>query len=697
MQSLTLALGIFATLALGAGLALLAHVIAARLLPEARPSTRLTAAFVVAAWLPVVLFWAMAPLHGFRVEIALGLAFTAATVAHRRLVPAAADLVADLNGLGSVWREAGPIRWLAIAVAVPVALLALRGLIAPPLAWDALTYHLVHAARYVQTAGLGAVDAPDAWGYYEYFPPSGEILWGWTMLPSHSDALLAPAGLAVWLAAVLAVYAVVRELGGSRARALLAALVVGGSPAVATFVTSTYVDPLVVALFAASTLFLARATRTGSAADLALAGAAAGVCASTKHSGLALLVLLAVCVTIVAWRAPVPASIRLRRIAIAAAVAALAAAPHYVRTMIETGNPVYPAALELLGLPGNADYLRVVAGTDMVLPPAWDLARRMFLGLGTPIQAPMHLGPAALLAMAIALAGLPTLLRRPGGRLIAAWLAASSAIVILALLSPDARGIVQAWWDVSGRFLGPALVAVAVIAALAPGRFFPRLLAAAVSCTLFFTWPRGLGGIGWAQVGWGALSCGFAAIGLLAARRLAPFGRVITTLATLAIFAAGVATLRDHYRTPTWEAVAARRTFDLHTLARQTLQAWPLWAYFDDGPPATLAVAAGQTLRGHNVFQYPLMGRRLQHRTLHVPTTAAADASIIGPGASKATSTERDAWVARLRETSVDYLVLLPPLPQLQTDWASDLPDVFRVVSRGVDDQGIALQITPAQ
>lgn len=735
MHAPTLALGIAVTLPLFAGVVLSGHAIAARLLPGAPASARLAGAAVVATWLPVAAFWALAPFGAFRLEIVLGAAVVAAATGRRRLVPAAAALRDDLRAAADAWRNAGPVRWLALAAAVPVAVAAARGLIAPPLAWDALTYHLVHAARYVQTGGLGAVDAPGAWGYYEYFPPSGEALWAWAMLPSRSDALLAAAGLAVWASAALAVYALVRELGGTRPRAFLGAVLVAGSPSVGGFVTSTYVDPLVVSLFAATTLFLARAARTGAAGDLLLAGAAAGVCASTKHSGLALLALLAFALPAAALGAPGPARERLRGLAYAALAAAAAALPHYVRTLAETGNPVYPAALGLLGLAGNEAYVTVVAGTGAPLPAIRDLAWRMFLAPGTAIQAPLHLGPAALAALVAAPAGLPALLRSARGRRVVAWLAASSAIVVAALLSPDARGIVEAWWDISGRFLGPALVAVAVLAALAPGRLVPGVLAAAAVATLFHAWPRGLGDPGRIQAGWGLLAAAVAAGGgLLAARATRAPLRAAVVVATVAAVSLGLAALRDRHRIPTWQAAAEGRTFDLHVLGRPAVMAWPLWAHFDDGPPATLAVAAGPALRGHNVFQYPLMGRGLANRTIHVvPPTPAQPAGAphgghVGPDPAAAASPDglpaatvpggpasadrpasdlgadavqtavrvpdAAAWLARLRAAGADHVVLLPPLPPAEAAAVATLPDAFRVVARGIAGQGVALRLS---
>ena len=65
-----------------------------------------------------------------------------------------------------------------------VALRAARSLVSPPLATDSLTYHLFRAGRWVQSGERVLEPAPDAWGYYAYYPHIGDGLTAWLMLPT---------------------------------------------------------------------------------------------------------------------------------------------------------------------------------------------------------------------------------------------------------------------------------------------------------------------------------------------------------------------------------------------------------------------------------------------------------------------------------------------------------------------------------
>src|SRR5262249_38442324 len=121
-------------------------------------------------------------------------------------------------------------RWVALPLALLLAASCLRASVAPPLAWDALTYHLVKAARWGAGAGLYADDAPDAWGYYRWFSWVPEVPWAWALLPLSSDLALGAVNIAIALATLIAARALARELGADEPTALLVAGVVLCAP-----------------------------------------------------------------------------------------------------------------------------------------------------------------------------------------------------------------------------------------------------------------------------------------------------------------------------------------------------------------------------------------------------------------------------------------------------------------------------------
>ena len=149
------------------------------------------------------------------------------------------DIVAARDALHAIfpWNRRG----LAMAAAsAPVVIVFgvrwVRAMVMPPTGIDALTYHLFRAGRFVQAGGWVIEPTPDAGGYTAYYPPLGDALWAWIMLPGHSDAMVAMGHVLGMTTLGLCAYAASRELG---ARRHLAALrrrprpdrEVGGQPA----------------------------------------------------------------------------------------------------------------------------------------------------------------------------------------------------------------------------------------------------------------------------------------------------------------------------------------------------------------------------------------------------------------------------------------------------------------------------------
>lgn len=195
-------------------------------------SARWCAAFVLTTWGLSAAFFPLVSLERFRIEVALPLAVLVAGVLHRTLDGRAASrmLARDLAALREIAvslgararRTSGDARdglsRLDLALFAAVAFLAfvrlVRGLVAPPLVTDALTYHLLRAGRWASTGGWAAERGPDVWGYYEFHPVAGDALWAWAMLPFSSDAVVGLASALTWLALGLSTYAAARALGG---------------------------------------------------------------------------------------------------------------------------------------------------------------------------------------------------------------------------------------------------------------------------------------------------------------------------------------------------------------------------------------------------------------------------------------------------------------------------------------------------
>jgi len=651
----------------------------------ARASVRLAAAGVAALWMLVAVFWALAPFGLFRAPVAAAIwalaGLAALRVGDRSGVRT--RLAADAAAVRGAFASLGAERWLLAAAGALVTLYLLRGLVAPPLAWDALTYHLVHAGRYVQTGGLGREAAPDAWGYYEYFPAAGDVLWAWAMLGPRSDVLLAPAGVAVALLGGLGVYAGARELEAPVRTAALAAFAFLATPFVCMYLTSSYVDTLVASLFALGCVFLLRALRLPSGADTALAMAAFGVGVGVKHSMLPL-AALAVAALGTAALARRPRSLGAVALGF---LPGLVGACHYARTWLETGNPLYPAALEIFGrrFAGNPQLEWVLgparfASTEPLA--AWELAAKMFAGPSVASSNHLNFGAGGLPLLAGAAVGALALLRRRGARWGVLFLLGAAALNVALVLVPGTAALRYQWWSVSGRHLGPAMVVLTLLAAGLPDRDGRILLALSIVGSLTVTLPWGFGPLGWWQALAGAAAVAVAAgIAWGALRIRGPLRPWLAAALAVAVLAVGLRELRARTRYATYEAALRLETYDMHGLPGLGT-ADTLWSRLDDGRPRTIAATAGFVRNGHNWFRYPLMGSSLQNRVIYVPVTR--DGSVVDyrRGAARPLA-DRAAWLARLDALAVDAVVVMAPVTCPEHAWIVADRGRFEIIPAG--------------
>ena len=187
------------------------YLIAARILPDAPASTRLAGATLLAYAIFYLSFaMLLAPgLFGLWTALPLILILAAALHFVLRGAEAAALLRLDALRLRDLARDFAVGLFVGgeraalygLPQAIILALLAtvvvarvLRGLVAPPLGWDALLYHLFRAGRWIQQGQDVVQAAPDTWGFCEYYPAAGDSFWSWPLLAARDGEFLAPAG-----------------------------------------------------------------------------------------------------------------------------------------------------------------------------------------------------------------------------------------------------------------------------------------------------------------------------------------------------------------------------------------------------------------------------------------------------------------------------------------------------------------------
>ncbi len=284
-------------------------------------------------------------------------------------VLAAAATVAHRAVLGPLPRPSRPrlptLRpWQLVLTLVAASALAWRvvlALVLPPFAFDALTYHVTAVAHWVQSGTVGANTYSFCCAHY---PSNGELLDSWLAVFTHSDTLADAAQVAAALLGALAVAALARWIGVTPGGAVAAGALFVVTPIVLTQANTPYVDVTFVAFLLASAAFLVRfldadAFRIGKTARrsqlqpglLVLSGLAAGVAFGAKHFALpavaVLSVLVAAHLVVARVRGRLGTGSALVLLATFVSCVAVVGGSWYLRSWIDTRNPVWPAAVHV--------------------------------------------------------------------------------------------------------------------------------------------------------------------------------------------------------------------------------------------------------------------------------------------------------------------------------------------------------------
>ena len=668
------------------------HLVSRRLVGREGGGARLTGLVVVAAWLSSFVFVVLMNAGVFHLGAALLVWLGLAVLLTWRLDAdrtAWTQLKADgLASVSFVTRRRSRFHLAVLGLAALWAsLYFIRALVMPPLAWDALSYHLVKAGRWVQEAGFRHFTGPDQWGFYNHFPPLGDAPRAWAMLPSHDDSLLAFVDAFSWAAILPAGYFAARSLGAKSSNALLAAITIALLPGIFHYMTSSYVEPLVLALFLSGAGFFARFMADGADGHALLTAGAFGVLAGIKWNFAPVVVGFTGLLSLVALLSP--RSWRRRgALIVGVAVAGTVALPHYVKAWIETGSPFYPLRVQFLGRelhPGNDELVLYMTGqisetgeSFSPLTMARTLVDPTFPGVG-------HMG-FGLMGPALVVAGLVSavlMVRRRTHTVPVLVLIGVAAYVVVTLLSSDYYGIWALGTLQLGRFWAPAVAVCVVLVACLPGRWGDGLLAVAAISYLLLGVPRGFSPLDVAPVALMTLSGAVAAaLAASAFRRTRGAGPSTTTvlagLFAVVLFSAALTTLRTRYRYVYYEGTESRLSFSVRPLNRDYTSAWRIWRALDTpASPRRLAVSAGWANGRWNWFLYPLLGSRLQNALVYVPITS--DGEVIDYRLAAEVEARKDftSWLRRLVEEEIDYVVALAPAPP-ELAWLRAHPEIFR-------------------
>ena len=568
--------------------------------------------------------------------------------------------------------------WLAAIPAGIGWLTVLRGAVSPPMDWDYFTYHGPRAAFWAREGTLAhGYDAAGSWQVYQAFPIAGDLLSSWPMALTSSDVAVAPTWTAVWLATGLVAYLLIRRLDGSRRNAALGAVAILTIPGAFHHMSSGYVDNAVaLALLAGVLCFVeAEASRRPFLATVAMAALAFAV--AVKFTALPLLALGAV---LWAWL-HLRDLARIRPVATVAGVAIVSVTalswPYHLYATL--GNPIYPFWLGIFGhtFTGATAPAREVADTLRSLE--FLEASVAFFWNGFYREPLLHngFGPGGLIAM---LAGVLCLcLRAVRGPVTFTACAVGALLFLLWILAT--RVIYPGVDEV--RYIVIAGILAMIALARMPGRWTSGLLVAAIVPNLIYALP-------WR---WSVLDALTVAICLAAGLALALLvllprsgrGQVRRPASAFAIASLGAAlaigpAVRDTY----FIGLGRDQHFNSGPVAFAPAgSAYPIWNLLADAEPMSVAVAAGTSTLSTHWFIHPLLGRRLQHRLLYLPT------GLYYPDERRAASAQDfdragQRWLADLETAEVDAVMLHAPDP-VERRWIEVNPGSFELLGESAD------------
>lgn len=617
-------------------------------------------------------------LHVLRIDVALVVLIGITLVPLLRARRSGEDLWEPLRVLGRRVRDRvrkHPI--LSLIAAHAVFAEGLRGLMRPPLSWDALMYHLLITATWLQEQRIIPIFGMHPTYFYGYQPSNGSVWLWWWMAPSHGELYANLAFFPLTLLLALAAGGIARELGARRHWPLAAFLTLL-IPVVIRFTATQYVDIFMGATFAAAAFFALRWMRDARWSDAVLAGAGMGLAAGTKVLGIPFALALGIVVLFARgdrrqWGR------RLGQLGAALLVMALLGGFFYARNALVGAGPL---GARCEGTPGAAD------GPDVPKIPrintvAWMIQNGqisagtladVFLGVPRLGSEEIGVGPQVLLLLPFFL--LPWLLPkdvRRGALLV--WSQVLIQLLVWVTVPYGTSGHVFA----NVRYLSGALALLFAGAVAMGERFVPdktlRVLALLLLIQdllmLHTEMPRTV------RLALALVDIGLVAVAL--SPRLRDFGR--SRARELALAAAVLLLLV----TPVWARFRTQdrtRAFQNEYTAHKTA-AWlfaPGWGWLEkNGGNGTVAVIGAPS----TFFIYPVMGPRLERKAIYVNINRRNSRNAADyPGCDPRVDPDPQAWLENLLRQEVRW-VYIHRFPEVdfprEVEWILARPDLFEL------------------
>lgn len=590
--------------------------------------------------------------------------------------------------------------------------------LAPPVEWDAWSYHLYFPVQWLQQGRIDYVAKPFGPEFITYFPCNVECWIAWLYSPTMSEWLPKTAGALFFYWTALALWQWSRLLGGPGVAALLPSAAWLLTPMLERSGLGTGNDCAGAAFFLTSLIFAEQARRTPNALLVGLSGVAAGLLVGTKFPNLLFAPLLAsyVIAAIVGRAhnasADQSAAHGLALFGVWIGGAFAAGGYWHLRNWLQTGNPIYPGGISLLGIPifnGPITRRQMYDGgwthPDGSLAGLWTVLDKYFAGAASP----WGVVPLLIVFAGFGVVASLALACRPSEWRLARW---------ASLLLPVA-GTLLFWWFIpytsQPRYALPTLAVMYSWFALLPStsgraRFAATAVGVLIVGLLFvMNMHLVIGGAGGNDVA-RQFVIGAGLVGVLFVVLVKsdffpwPFGALGFGLGVFVILrfflpAGSVDELLDagKQRERTFARINTTNPWQL-----DVQQGWMEVQRRTRRTPATIAYA------GSN-HPYMLFGPQLKNRVVYVAPNAHDDWQIhqfakhVGAEKTQAAvvrdrlpiyriELNRDDWLANLRRNHVDFLFLTSVHPGERHAFTAEMDsDSYSIERRWADEAGFPL------
>ncbi len=245
------------------------------------------------------------------------------------------------------WRDSQPTWTEIAAVALGLGLLAaeLVMIAAPPVGGDQTKYQLVYPRLFAEAHRLVATPW-SFWGYMQYL---GNMLFA-AAFALRGDVLARLFNATFGVLCTLAIFATGRRWF-ARGVGIWAALLFATMPFTTTLMVRAWVEFALTLYVVLAVLAVMSWRETGSRAWLVLGGVMAGFAGGTKLMGVLAAALLGIVIGVELLRRQGRAALApaLRTVVAFGLIAAVCAAPCYLRNAVATGNPIFPFGYGVFG------------------------------------------------------------------------------------------------------------------------------------------------------------------------------------------------------------------------------------------------------------------------------------------------------------------------------------------------------------